>query len=216
MIAGTMFELRHMSLSAQFDLPEEAQEPKGLPDEAAEAAQDAVKLSPHAKGGLGARVQLDLEFTSIKVIQGLFSPGGAKNDPAGPLKRFEKLFRDAADASGLDKPKDVGGVPDFLAKLKEYFSPERTAGRIFDFAVKHYGKGSFTDADDEAQRTRYRDFVLPAIQQGFDEARALMGQLPDEVSAGVDKTFALIQSQFEKFVNQGLPQEHTLEAPEAA
>lgn len=211
MFAGTLFELKHVAMSLRIDPQgQEAHGPKDLPDPAAEPAQDAVSLSPHGKGLLGPRVQLDLEFSSIKVIQGLFSKGNEKNDPAGPLKRFAGILRGAADAAGVEKPKDAGAVPDFLAKLKEFFSPERTAGRIFDFAVKHYGKGSFTGADDEAQRTRYRDFVLPAIQQGFDEARAEMGTLPDAVTAEVNKTFDLISSRFDKFVNEGLPQEHTL------
>ncbi len=217
MIAGTMFELKHLSLSMRIDPPtEEAQEPKGQPEEAPEASQDSVSLSPQSQGLLGPRVQLDLEFTSLKVVQGLFSKGNEKNDPAGPLKRFANLLRGAADAAGVDKPKDAAGVPDFLAKLKEFFSPEKTAGRIFDFAVKHYGKGSFTGADDEAQRTRYRDFVLPAIQQGFDEARAQMGTLPDNVTADINKTFDLLQSRFDKFVNEGFPQEHALTEQPAA
>ncbi len=213
MIAGTMFELKHLSLSMRIDPPtEEAQEPKGQPEEAPEAAQDSVSLSPKSQGLLGPRVQLDLEMTSIRVVQGLFSNGDQKNDPSGPLKRFAGILRQAADASGLDKPKDAPAVPDFLAKLRDFFSPEKTAGRIFDFAVKHYGQGSFTGADDAAQRTRYRDFVLPAIQQGFDAARAEMGKLPDSVSAEVNKTFDLLRRRFEQFVTNGLPQDQA--APE--
>ncbi len=199
MNAGTLFELSHMSLSATIE-PFEADKPHRLPEQASETAEDAVTLSPGSRGLFGARVQLDIEFTSIKVIQGLVGPDEKGPDPVGPLRRFADLFRGAAESAGLGTPQDAGGVPDFLAKIREHFSPENTAGRIFDFAKTHFGKGSFTGEDSEELRTRYRDFILPAIEQGFAEARGIMGILPEEVGAEVDKTFSLIQGMFEKFV----------------
>lgn len=200
MIAGTMFELSHMSLSASietFDLDG----PRRLPEQASETAQDAVTLSPGSRGLFGARVQLDIEYTSIKVIQGLVGPVEKGPDPVGPLRRFADIFRGAADAAGVEKPKDPGDVPDFFAKLREFFSPEKTARRIFDFATTHYGQGSFTGEDNEDLRTRYREFILPAIEQGFAEARGIMGVLPEEVSAEVDQTFSIIQGLFDRFVS---------------
>ncbi len=199
MLAGTIFEMTHMSLSASIE-PFEREAPARLPEQASDTAEDAVTLSPSSRGLLGARVQLDIEYTSIKVIQNLVGGKDEKPDPVGPLKRFADLFRGAADAAGLGVPGEAGGVPDFLSKLREFFSPERTAQRIYDFATKHFGQGSFTGEDNEELRTRYRDFILPAIEQGFSEARATMGVLPDEVNAEVDQTFSLIQGMFDKFV----------------
>lgn len=200
MIAGTMFELSHMSLSASIETFE-LEGTRRLPEQASETAQDAVTLSPGSRGLFGARVQLDIEYTSIKVIQGLVGPGEKGPDPVGPLRRFADIFRGAADEAGVEKPQDKAAVPGFLAKLREFFSPEKTAGRIFDFATKHYGQGSFTGEDSEALRSRYREFILPAIEQGFAEARGIMGILPDEVEAEVDQTFSIIQGMFEKFVS---------------
>ncbi len=199
MIAGTMFELSHMSLSAsieQFEL----EGTRRLPRQASETAEDAVTLSPGSRGLFGSRVQLDIEFTSIKVIQGLVGPGEKGPDPVGPLRRFADIFRGAAEAAEVEKPQDPDEVPGFLARLREFFSPEKTAGRIFDFATKHYGQGSFTGEDSEELRSRYREFILPAIEQGFAEARGIMGVLPEEVSAEVDQTFSIIQGMFDKFV----------------
>jgi hypothetical protein len=215
MNAGTIFEMTHMSLSATVETFER-EAPTRLPEQASDAAQDAVSISPASRGLLGARVQLDLEFTSIKVVQGLFTPGEEQPDPVGPLKRFSDIFRGAADAAGLGLPGEAVGVPDFLSKLREFFSPARTAQRIYDFATKHFGQGTFTGEDSEEMRSRYRDFVLPAIEQGFAEARATMGILPDEVTAEVDQTFSLIQGMFDKFVAGETTEEAVQPPPQEA
>lgn len=199
MIAGSLFELTHMRLAATVE-PFERQAPARLPEPSSDTAEDAVTLSGGSRGLMGARVQLDLEITSIRIIQRAFTPAEEGHDAAGPLRRLAGIFRGAAGAAGIGVPEEAGGVPDFLGKLREFFSPERTAQRIFGFATKHYGQGSFAGEDSEELRARYRDFILPSIEQGFAEARGIMGALPEEVDAEVDRTFALIREAFNKFV----------------
>ena len=100
-----------------------------------------------------------------------------------------------------DKNPDGGqGKPDeILQKLLDYFSPEKTSDRIFKFALQGYGQGSFTKPDDSDQRTRFSDFILPYIEKGFKEARDMLGKLPDDVAAKVDKTLSLIHDRFQAF-----------------
>ncbi|MFC1587971.1 DUF5610 domain-containing protein [Planctomycetota bacterium] len=87
-----------------------------------------------------------------------------------------------------------------LASLQEYFSPENTASRIFDFALSRYGYGRFASPDSSENRADYRDYIFPAIEKGFQEALAAFGELPEEILDAVHNTIAKIQVSFENFV----------------
>lgn len=89
-----------------------------------------------------------------------------------------------------------------LEKLKDYFSPEKTADRIVTFAT------SFMDAfssihPEMAKSDRmsgFRDLIEGAITDGFDQATGLLGDdLPDEVKSVLDETRALITQKLDEY-----------------
>ena len=85
---------------------------------------------------------------------------------------------------------------------KNYFSPENTANRIYNFATSFYetflaGTGK---EDSEASRQEYKDIISSAIDEGFGQALDILGDLPDEVSSQVQTTHDLIFEKLDKFV----------------
>ena len=94
----------------------------------------------------------------------------------------------------------------------EYFSPENTSDRIYRFAMQGYGRGSFTGPDDPARRERFGSFILPHIEEGFAQARALLGELPEDIAKIVDRTLDLVRGKFMEFTKSA----ETAEAPESA
>lgn len=155
---------------------------------------DYVEISHGNIELMQGRALFQIEFTSVKAIQVRVSDADAEGSPrwalVSPLiEKYMPNFEDAGQA--LDS---------VIEKLKEYFSPENVAQRIFDFATAYYGKGSFAGEDTPQLRERYRNFIMPAIERGFAEALAILGEMPDEVMEGINTTHDLIVMRFDDFV----------------
>lgn len=115
----------------------------------------------------------------------------------------------ANEESGEVAPADETSDDNLLTRLQEYFSPENTARRILDVATSFF---SLSDAfknggDTEAARQTFADFIGGAIEQGFSAARGILGEIPEDVSAGIDKTHSLVFSGLEDFVSNGIDPE---------
>jgi hypothetical protein len=70
-------------------------------------------------------------------------------------------------------------------KIPEYWNAENTSQRIIDFAVSFYG--TFKGAGEEFLST-----IKNAIDEGFKQAREMMGELPEEISSLADETSNLV------------------------
>lgn len=94
---------------------------------------------------------------------------------------------------------------DPLAKLKDLFSPEKTAQRILDFALSFFGKSSAykTGGDTEESRGSFADMMGKAIQKGFDQALGILGELPEETANEIDQTHGLVFDGLDNFVQNG-------------
>lgn len=95
--------------------------------------------------------------------------------------------------------KDVG-----TDSFASFFTPDKVANRIADFALGGYGTygGSAGQEDTVENRQRYADYILPAIDKGYNEALAILGKLPDKVSGELQQTRDLIQQRFDNFINK--------------
>lgn len=101
------------------------------------------------------------------------------------------------DARALVEKFTSGGLP------SDYFSPENTANRIADFALsgfKLFEGGAASKENSADSRQRFADYILPAIDKGFADARKILGALPDQISADIDKTRSLIGNRFDDFL----------------
>lgn len=138
-------------------------------------------------------------------------------------KSFQETFSFKASyeflqmASGQDIPQpemtesaeELPSQDDALTRLQEYFSPENTAQRILDMATSFFPLSRIgkTEGDTEAARQSFSEFIGAAINTGFQSARNILGDLPDDIVAGIDKTHSLVFSGLEDFVKNGLDPE---------
>ena len=85
--------------------------------------------------------------------------------------------------------------------MKDFFSPEKVAQRIFDFATSRWGIGDWAVEDTEENRQDYADWIIPAIDKGFADALAYFGdEIPPEVAEVTTDTRNRIDLLFDAFV----------------
>lgn len=171
-----------------------------------------------ADGGRSTRISLQvalLEFhaQSARRVGSLLGsgPGGPQ---AGGMADLLRSIMEPAFAEEPEAPEAEG----WLDRMRALYTPERTAMRIFGFAVSGFGRVGPGAAPVEGEasgevasdaRERYREYILPAIERGHDAARSVLGALDEEVAAGIGSTMDLVRAFFERFV-QGEPVESIL------
>ncbi len=118
---------------------------------------------------------------------------------------FTQFARSDADEAAVEE----AAAQDQLSALQEYFSPENTALRILDVATSFFGVSDtgLAEGNVESARRKFADFIGGAINEGFSQARAILGDLPEDVSSGIDKTHSLVFSGLEDFVKNGIDPE---------
>jgi hypothetical protein len=79
-------------------------------------------------------------------------------------------------------------------QIPEYWNAENTSQRIVDFAVSF--SGLFEGSGDE-----FLDMIKNAIDEGFKQAREMLGNLPDEVSGLIDDTYKLVMEKLDSWGN---------------
>jgi len=81
------------------------------------------------------------------------------------------------------------------------FSPEATAKRITDFALKFFPMyaSQHQDMTYEQQVDGYKKLVSGAIDQGFTEAMKILGDMPSQVSEGISKTRDIVTQNLNSF-----------------
>jgi hypothetical protein len=163
-----------------------------------QATGDTAEISPRVQVQL-LQVRLLYEAT-YQVSQETGSIMGAGDQSR---QDFNAQLADIlAGHAGALTPGEDGTRP--LDKLAAMFTPEATAGRIFDFATSWYGQWLKGGADTADNRQAFADFIGGAVEKGFTAAQGQLGKLPDEVQGGIDKTHELVQGMFKDFVQNGL------------
>jgi hypothetical protein len=165
---------------------------------------DGVDLSPRAQGMLTyTRAQFAVNVQSLRAI----SNSQGRQMEARSF-RFEANFEFLQAAAGQEplELEELDGES-LVQTMQDLFSPEKTAGRILDFALSWYQPDAET-GDTEEARQAFADTIGAAVQKGFDEAQAILGNLPEEVQAGIDETHERVFRGIEDFVVNGLPEDH--------
>ena len=103
-----------------------------------------------------------------------------------------------------------------VPKGEDMFSPENTANRIVDFiksAFKFSRLFGENKLETEEDRLNFQETQTGAVEDGFKQARGLLGDLPEDIDNGISKTFDLIMEGLDKFF--GGEEEPTEEPTEA-
>jgi|TARA_R110000772_G_scaffold111366_1_gene215192 hypothetical protein len=116
------------------------------------------------------------------------------------LKTALQGINEALKASGVEKNVEEAyesGID---------FSPEATAERIVSFSTQFLGayREQNPQMSQEESLTAFVDIISGGIDQGFGEAKDILGGLKvleGEVTENIDKTYALVQSGLQAFVD---------------
>lgn len=83
------------------------------------------------------------------------------------------------------------------------YTPEASANRIADFALSGFSffdGGRAAAENSQASRQEFADFIIPAIDRGFREARDILGEVHQIVSDNIQLTRDLIDARFNEFI----------------
>ncbi len=192
----------------------------------ADLGLDELQISDDARGKLSwARAQFEVNYQTLRSINGandqetaevgfslqasyefLALASGRRTpeaQPATPASSMPAARTNPATATASPTPPTT----DPLADLQDYFSPARTAERILDVALSFFGlseafkKGGNT----EDARKQYAEFIGGAIDEGFRQARQVLGEVPEFVDTGVNDTHRRVFAGLDAFVTDGIP-----------
>jgi hypothetical protein len=129
---------------------------------------------------------------------GAISLGDMMENIKNFIKAQEEKLIDILMEQG-DNGQITGGVKDADAlqasdlNIPEYWNAENTSQRIVDFAVSFY-EGSGKDAEE------FGKMIIDAVKEGFEQARGILGSLPDEANELVSKTEVLTMEKLDAWV----------------
>lgn len=110
---------------------------------------------------------------------------------------------------GINEALSAGGVDSKVEDAYESgidFSPEATAERIVSFSTQFFSayQEQHPEMDEESALTAFVDIIKGGIEQGFGEAKDILGGLKvleGEITSTIDKTYALVQEGLQTFVD---------------
>ncbi|MBF0406003.1 MAG: DUF5610 domain-containing protein [Candidatus Riflebacteria bacterium] len=188
-------------------------------NEVQQAVKDSFGLSDEAVQSITySKTMFDLSYQTMKSVNS--ANGTELQEVNFSFKASYEFLQKVSGQSGnslknvsdnYGKANGVQEQKDSLAELKEYFSPEKTAKRILDVALSFYPSHSTfaENGDSESSRKSFADFIGGAIDEGFKQARGLIGPMPDDVESDVDKTHSIIFEGLDNFVKNGLSSDFT-------
>ncbi|MBN1256303.1 MAG: DUF5610 domain-containing protein [Planctomycetes bacterium] len=162
---------------------------------------DQVELSPEASILYQhTRAQFELNYQCVRCMSG---PDGKMYEEVN--FSFKGSYEFLRATTGVE-PFTTADLQEtsFIEKLQELYSPENTAERILNFALSQYSK--FGEEDTEAARQEFADYIGKAIQEGFDSALAILGDIAENIRAGIDKTHELVFQGLADFIANGRPE----------
>lgn len=110
---------------------------------------------------------------------------------------------------GINEALKTSGVENNVEEAYESgvdFSPEATAERIVSFSTQFLAsyRAQNSEMSEEESLTAFVDIISSGIDLGFSEAKDILGGLKvleGDVSENIDKTYALVQSGLQAFVD---------------
>ena len=112
------------------------------------------------------------------------------------MKLQEKLINkclESVTGKEIKQTEDVEVVESKpISGLPEYWNAENTSQRIVDFATSFSGMT-------ESEGKDYYDLMKGAIEEGFSQARSMMGEMPGEISDLTNDTYNLTMQKLDEW-----------------
>ena len=110
---------------------------------------------------------------------------------------------------GINEALKAGGVDSNVEEAYESgidFSPEATAERIVAFSTQFLAsyREQHPEMNEEQSLTAFVDIISGGIEQGFAEAKDILGALKvlgGDIATNIDKTYELVQQGLQSFVD---------------
>jgi len=118
---------------------------------------------------------------------------------------IEEFLEGIGASDGTKKEVDEAGEKG-IEGLPEYWNAENTSRRIAEMALSF--RGAFEGSDEE-----FLAIVKGAVDEGFAQAREILGEMPDEVTALTEKTYDMVMDRLDSWLAR---QQQTEEAAAAA
>jgi|GEM_PF-5884198 len=115
--------------------------------------------------------------------------------------RFGNLDEEPPAEPAENEEPEESEPPSLLDRLMEYFNPENTSRRIFDFLRRGFDRTSFGEQDHPDSRRAFMDFILPFVREGVDSALEMFGELPEDVTDRAEETYDRTRGLLEAFVS---------------
>jgi len=140
------------------------------------------------------------EFEEVRVYQNKllyleFGKSDLAKDLAG--KTRDELLEAVKNNTKDDEKK--AKIDALIAKVEDYWKPEAVGGRIFDFAVglfegfkERYGLGT-------EQVDNFYEIIKGAVEEGYKQAKDMLGMLSDEVSGVIEETMSKFSEKFDEW-----------------
>lgn len=148
--------------------------------------------------------QVMMEASSRVRIGGMFAPPSAPvSTDAGKAAAYQSESREAGENGSFKTEAEAILQAHAQAFGGDPFSPEATADRIVNFAVSFFPMFAADNPDmsHEEQVEAYREMVEGAIDEGFKDAMKILGSLPNDISANIEKTRSLVDEKLDAFFN---------------
>ncbi len=113
-------------------------------------------------------------------------------------EKIIKEFLDNINGNTGEKTEGITAESEEIEGLPAYWNAENTSQRIVDFAVSFYDVA-------ESSGKEYYEMMRNAIEEGFNQAMGMLGELPDEVNNLANRTYELAMQKLEAWaVEQGI------------
>jgi len=147
------------------------------------------KFSISPEGAKSGMVNRSLVQVSISIIQSIQNQNGDTQTTKIDIEAMMESYQ---------IPSELG-----IGNYEDFTSPESTASRIFNFSQGRWGQDDWGAEDTKELRTKYRDYIMPAIKEGYRQARGMLGILPEDVASKLEKTMSLIDEMYNKWIDDG-------------
>lgn len=110
-----------------------------------------------------------------------------------------KYSRTEIYAQTFDMKLTVAGDPEaakaLFEKMKAEWTPDKVSERISNFAVSGFGLPNLPQ-----DRATYRDFIQKAVEEGYGQAKSLLGALSKDVAGSLEETMQKVRDRLDAWV----------------